>query len=142
MSLHKHTTSFLLLMEECLAVLRQHLVQLWKSVPVALLPISHGVLADQQLTMLHTAPWSPFSTTHTHKTVMSLYLTGHNSRIGLDVVWFMEIIPAISKQQIHRPKPTSLLYVLLLGENYIHVCIYHVCISVVQRKERVKTTSE
>lgn len=67
--LHKHTTSFLLLMEECrvpgLAALRHHLVQLWRSVPVALLPISHGVLAGQQPTMLHTAPWSPFSN-HTH----------------------------------------------------------------------------
>lgn len=86
-SLHKHTTSLLLFLKECgvpgLAALRHHLVQLWQSVPVALLRISHGVLAGQQLTRLHTAP-----TTHTHiqktdKTVMSLCLTGHNSRTGL-----------------------------------------------------------
>lgn len=91
-----------------------------------------------------TADHAPLSTmepilnyTHaqkTDKTVMSLYLTGHNSRIGLDVVWFMEIIPAISKQQIHRSKPTSLLYVLSLGENYM--CVFIMCVSQLRKGKR------
>lgn len=72
---------------ERLAVRRQHLVQLYESVPATLLSISHGDVPGQQLSTLRRG--APFSATHTHtytytsdKTMMSLNLTKQRSWSG------------------------------------------------------------